>query len=285
MKVLLYLIIAFLWSWINWFIGLHYLSAGINSETINKFITFFFIGVYGPTFSSIVTTLYFEGFSGIVTLLKKLTIWKAPVKSYLTIIFLPLICLLSAVGLYSLFIGSVGQFNTHAFVAIPSILWASLPIGPLGEELGWRGFLLPELQNRVSAFKSSLIVGVIWYCWHIPLFFAPFGALVSGAPLTFLPLLIYFVFVVCLSCIYTWLVNQSKGSVLISLLFHLCINAGIGLIFFPDLKEHTKQLYYLSTPAFLLFAIYLEATTKFDKKTSANKSINASRANITQHQH
>lgn len=278
MKVSIYLLIAFLWSWINWFIGLHYLSAGINDKTINQFVTFFFIGVYGPSLSAIITTLYFDGFSGLVSLLRKLTNWRCPLKSYLIVIFLPLACLVSAVGLFSFFIGNIGRFDSHAIVAIPSILWASLLAGPLGEELGWRGFLLPELQNKFSALKSSFIIGLVWYCWHIPLFFAPFGTLVSGAPLSFLPLLFYLVFVICLSCIYTWLVNQAKGSVLISILIHLSINAGIVLLFFPDLKDNAKELYFLSTPAFLLFTVYLGVKTKFEQKTSANKSIAASGA-------
>jgi membrane protease YdiL (CAAX protease family) len=192
-----------------------------------------------------------------------------PFKNYLVIVFLPLLCLASALALYSFFIGDIGHFDRHAGVAIPSILLASLLAGPLGEELGWRGILLPEFQKKFPAFKSSLIIGVIWYCWHIPLFFAPFGTLVSGAPLTFFTLLFFLVFVICLSCIYTWLVNQSKGSVLMSLLIHLSINAGIALLFFPELKDHAKQLYFLSTPAFLLFTLYLGLTTKFEKKISA----------------
>ena len=43
----------------------------------------------------------------------------------------------------------------------------------IGEELGWRGFLLPTLQTRLSAIASALIIGLIWFCWHIPLFWAP----------------------------------------------------------------------------------------------------------------
>lgn len=47
----------------------------------------------------------------------------------------------------------------------------SLIRGPLGEELGWRGYLQLELNKRFSLLKSSLIVGVIWAVWHLPLWF------------------------------------------------------------------------------------------------------------------
>jgi membrane protease YdiL (CAAX protease family) len=271
LKVLIYLIISFLWSWTNWLIGLHYLPAGVSEETINKFVTFFFIGVYGPSISAIITTFCFTGFSGTLALFKKLFIWRSSWIVYLVIVFLPSLFLASGLGLYRLFIGNIGRFDLHAIVTVPSVLWASLFAGPLGEELGWRGFLLPELQNRFSAAKSSFIIGIIWYCWHIPLFFAPFGTLVSGAPLSFLPLLIYLIFVTCLSCIYTWLVNNSKGSVVIAILIHLFINAGIALLFFPDLKDHYKDLNLLSFPAFFLFTIYLGVKTKFNRSHDDNR--------------
>ena len=53
---------------------------------------------------------------------------------------------------------------------IPTILWAGLFAGPLGEELGWRGFLLPEFQKRFPNLKSAIIIGIVWFIWHIPLF-------------------------------------------------------------------------------------------------------------------
>nr|WP_096190484.1 type II CAAX endopeptidase family protein [Evansella halocellulosilytica] len=48
----------------------------------------------------------------------------------------------------------------------------SLVRGPLGEELGWRGYALNELQKKYSPLKSALIVGVLWGFWHTPLWFA-----------------------------------------------------------------------------------------------------------------
>ena len=68
-KIFTFLILTFLWSWTNWSIGLNYLSDGINQESIGKFITYFFIGVYGPSISGVLTTLFFEGPSGLLDLL------------------------------------------------------------------------------------------------------------------------------------------------------------------------------------------------------------------------
>ena len=132
-----------------------------------------------------------------------------------------------------------------------------LRVDPLGEELGWRGFLLPEFQNLFSPVKSSLIIGVIWASWHIPLFFAPIGTAVSGGEVTFGSVLFFYFFVVCLSFIYTWVVNNSHGSVLMSLLIHLFINAELLMLFFPSLATHTKLIYYLSAPVYLIFSLLL----------------------------
>jgi len=274
-KSLLFLLITFGWSWINWFIGLCFLSDGINDETINQFIKYFFVGVYGPFIGAIITTLYFGSFKETLGLLKRLFIWKVPLYNFLIVIVLPLVFLGSWIGLYTLFIGSPGVFE-NKFLAIPAVLLNSVYIGPLGEELGWRGFLLPELQKNNSAIKSALMVGIIHFSWHIPLFWAPFGALVSGQPFSILLLLTYLVLVICWSGIQTWLVNNSSGSVLIAILFHLFINAGIALLFFPELytdADRSKTVYYLSSVVTIPFTVYLGLKTKLNSKWAKAKSM------------
>jgi len=267
-KTCTYLLITLIWSWTLWIIGLNHLSEGINQESIGKFITYFFAGVYGPTISGIITTLFFDGFSNFLALLKKLFIWETSFKNYLYVIFLPVLFVLIGVGLYSLFIGPIGAFDEMAFLTIPTILWAGLFAGPLGEELGWRGVLLPEFQKRFSNLKSAILIGVIWFIWHIPLFWAPFGTLVSGEPITLVPILTYFVMLICLSVIITWLVVNSKGSVLIAILFHLSINAGIVLLFFPELSMDFKKVHLLSSIGILTFTIYLVVNNKLETTTN-----------------
>lgn len=265
-KIGIFLILCFLWSWILWMIGLQYLADGINQESISTFLVYFFVGVYGPTLSGIVTTLYFDGPSGVLALLKKLFIWKVPLKYYLYILVLPLLFVLIGIVLYSQFIGTIGSFDKMAFLLIPTILLAGWYAGPMGEELGWRGFLLPEFLKSYSNLKSAIVIGFIWFLWHIPLWWAPFGTLVSGGDITFLPVLTYFMMLICLSIIITWLVIRSKGSVLIAVLFHLSINAGIALLFFPELTMEFKKVHLLSGVGMVLFTLYLLISKKLQTK-------------------
>ena len=74
---------------------------------------------------------------------------------------------------------------------------------------------------------------------------------------------------ICLSILTTWFVLDSKGSVLIAILFHLSINAGIALLFFPELNMDFKKVHLLSSIAMLLFAGILVAKNKL--KTNAKK--------------
>jgi uncharacterized protein len=260
-RISAFLIIAFLWSWVFWFIGLNYLWTDKTAEGIDRFVWYFFIGVYGPSVSAIMTTFWFGGFRSVAGLLSKLLIWKTSPLVYVLIFFLPLLLVAFGLAGYALFINSVGRLDGYAVLTVPSVLWGALFAGPLGEELGWRGFLLPEFQGKSSAIKSSVIIGVIWYFWHTPLFLAPFGTLVSGSQLTLLPLITYLAVTVSLSCICTWAVNRSDGSVLIAILTHLFANAGLGLLFFPEVIGEYKLIYLLSTPAMAAFALWLVVRT------------------------
>ena len=95
--------------------------------------------------------------------------------------------------------------------------------GPLGEEIGWRGYALPRLQARRSALSASLIIGVIWALWHLPLW-------LTGAPGRTPSLYAAFVVsVIALSVILTWVYNSSGGSLLVVVLIHATVNLPMTL--------------------------------------------------------
>ena len=90
-----------------------------------------------------------------------------------------------------------------------------------GEEVGWRGYVLPRLQAKYNALVSSLIVGVIWGLWHIPKFLAPGNTSPFGW---------FMIKVIADAVLYTWLYNNTKGSLLLATLFHAAGNtAGVFL--------------------------------------------------------
>jgi membrane protease YdiL (CAAX protease family) len=93
----------------------------------------------------------------------------------------------------------------------------------LGEEPGWRGFALPELQTKYSPLIASLILAPLWALWHLPLIGNEF-------PWPIVPAFLLSIFGG--TFVQTWLFNRTKGSVLLAMLFHATVNTvGAGLIF------------------------------------------------------
>jgi membrane protease YdiL (CAAX protease family) len=99
--------------------------------------------------------------------------------------------------------------------------------GPLGEELGWRGFALPRLQQRHTALTSSVLLGLVWGLWHIPLYFVPgtgqHEILRTGTSPAF-AIGGFVTWTIGLSVLLTWLFNQTRGSLIVVILFHAAVN-------------------------------------------------------------
>jgi membrane protease YdiL (CAAX protease family) len=108
---------------------------------------------------------------------------------------------------------------------------AILGAGPLGEEGGWRGYLLPRLLEQGGEMRSSLIIGVIWALWHLPIM-AMFADWRSGVPLTaYLPL--YTAGVIGLSFVISRVWVIGGGSLVPCIWLHGLVNAVGGLAFDP----------------------------------------------------
>ena len=120
------------------------------------------------------------------------------------------------------------------------------PGSALGEELGWRGFALPRMQARNSALKASLIIGILWGCWHLPLWLTG----TESHPISlFGP---FVVAVIASSVIYTWLYNNTGGSLLIIVLYHAASNLPITVLISPMGSQGTQP--FLIYVAFIVVA-------------------------------
>jgi membrane protease YdiL (CAAX protease family) len=128
----------------------------------------------------------------------------------------------------------------------------------LGEEIGWRGFLVPQLFKRVSFTGTAFISGIVWSCWHYTILI--WGDYNSGTPAWF-GLTCFTVMVVAMSFIYAWMRIKS-GSVWTAALLHASHNLYVQAIFTPLTRNTGKTAWYLDEFGVVLplvavgFAIY-----------------------------
>lgn len=103
------------------------------------------------------------------------------------------------------------------------IYW--LFFGPVPEELGWRGYALDGLQDRMSALRASLILGVIWALWHVPLYFIDGTFQADEVGWLSQRFWIFMLSIVLESILYTWIFNNTNRSTLSAIVFHFVGNA------------------------------------------------------------
>lgn len=182
-----------------------------------------FFQIFSPTFSALTICWIIGGWDAIKKLLIGFTRWKASIWWYLAAFSLALVPLLFALVYRFLGYDSPGMDPKTTVPFLLGNLALTLYSGPLAEEAGWRGFALPKLQKRFGALLSSLILGTIWACWHLP-FYAISG---GGAGL---PFPIYFVMVLVVTIFITWIYNNTNGSLGLCVITHFCFNFSSAFI-------------------------------------------------------
>jgi uncharacterized protein len=99
--------------------------------------------------------------------------------------------------------------------------------GPLGEEIGWRGFALPRMQSSYGPLKATLLLGILWTFWHLEDFLTASqgGGPGTGLSAFYFHLPIFMVMVMALAIIMTWVFNHTRGSIFIAILLHASYDA------------------------------------------------------------
>ncbi len=139
---------------------------------------------------------------------------------------------------------SMGTVTTALFSLHAGLVVSLFLRGAMGEELGLRGFALPRLQERHSPFRSSLIIGLAWGAWHLPV-------LIGRDALS---IVAFVVLAIGLSFLFTLVFNGSGGSLVPGLLFHATLNWEDGFeVAFPALVGTDWEL--VSTLAFVLIGV------------------------------
>jgi membrane protease YdiL (CAAX protease family) len=179
----------------------------------------------GPFLAAFIMTGITEGRVGIGRLLRRFVLWRVGLGWYLfALLGFPMLLVLSVIVLP----GALASFQGLATLAplplLGILVYGFFLSGPLGEEPGWRGFALPRLQALHGPLVGSLILGPLWALWHLPLFFTPWNEL------TTFNLVVYVLATTCLTILYTWAFNNTKGSLLIAILIHWSFDAATVIV-------------------------------------------------------
>jgi uncharacterized protein len=219
-RLVFYFVIAYGFTWLFWG-ATSLIARGQLTLPIPPF-ALMILGGLGPMVAAIIATGLEQGSKGVRALFKQLLRFRVSLGWYVAaLVVLPLLRFVPA--LLHLVLGGVwpaeevlGQLTALPFL----FLFVALVGGGIDEEMGWRGYALPRLQNLTSPLKANLILGVVWACWHLPLWFIPDT---DQAALAF-PL--YLISTTALSFILGWIYNGTKGSLLLAVLAHTASNLG-----------------------------------------------------------
>jgi len=215
-QVTSFFVFTFVFSWYFW--G----AAASIPESRDLYLT---LGRFGPTVVGLALIYLFKGREGIRDIFSKMVAWRVNPLFYVFAIFGTALVVVPAIFAGTYLGGTGYSWNDPSqwymiFVTFGYVLFFSV----LGEELGWRGFALPRIQRDAVALVSSLVLGLVWGLWHVPLWFVP------GDFHQSLSLPIFLLQTMGFSVLYTWLYNNTGGSLLITGLFHAASNTTLGLL-------------------------------------------------------
>jgi uncharacterized protein len=242
-----FFVMAFVLSWYPWII------ASMRGRTSGP-------NPLGPFVAATIMTAVVSGRSGFREFFSRLVRWHVGVKAYAIVFLTPIRICLIAVGITLCFTSPPSTLSIEKLREVPErLLFIFLFIG-LGEEPGWRGFALPQLQTRYSPLVASLILAPVWALWHLPLVGNEF------------PWPIVIAFLLSLfgaTFMLTWLFNRSNGSVFLPMLFHATVNTvGAGLIFPLFSGAALITLWYIYGVIWLCLGL---ATLLFSANSSARR--------------
>lgn len=256
-----FFILAFGLSWIAWspwWLGQDGLGLLPIPGSIQVIALVNPIGIFGPAAAALIVIRATEGRAGVrhfwvsVTNLRfGLRWWGAALLGVPALLFIGVLLLP----------GTLDLFTTDGLAGVlmiyPVQLLGIVFLGGGLEEIGWRGFAQPKLQEKCSPLSAALLIGTVWAAWHAPLFLTQTWDTPRS---TIAQILLYVVVVIGLSVIMAWVRNGS-GSTPAAVLAHASVNGSLGVLVvaFPQSLVETSNWWGLGI---ILAAAVVALTTK-----------------------
>jgi len=210
--LLTFFVVTYLVTWA------FFLAAGITPAAGPRGLLFL-LGTFAPGFVALWLTGRASGRRGVAALLRRLIDWQVPARWYLFAASYIAVVKLTVALVHRAATGAWPRFgDVPWYLMLAATVGSTLVGGQTGEEIGWRGYALPRLAARFGLGGGSVLLGVLWASWHLPLFFVPeadtFG---QSFPL-------FLIQVTALSVAMAWLYANTRGSLLPVMLMHAAVN-------------------------------------------------------------
>ncbi len=220
-------------------------------------ILLFVVGGFVPSIAGIILTGYFEGKTGVRNLLRSSVNFGFSKRWYLLMLTTAVFLAFGGILIYSA-LGN--RFDYSQFIEQLPTLIPLIVLGPISEEFGWRGFALKRMLKFTTPNIASLIIGLGWSLWHLPLFF-----MLGTSQYEFgLPFVVFMISVTSTSFAYTFFFIKTNGSLLSAIFLHWVFTYGMQVV--ASTVERTTLYNWLEfIPALILgvvFAVLIKSAYK-----------------------
>jgi CAAX protease family protein len=213
--------LTYLVTWASWLAAWAVPGGGASAGHLRPGpgMVLFYLGTFAPAFVALWLTARNEGNAEVRALLGRLVQWRVGLRWYLFALTYFAAIKLAAALIHRLATGEWPRFGDEPlYLMVAAVIGSIMFFGQAGEELGWRGYALPRLATRFGLAGASIVLGIIWAAWHLPLFFLP-GTETTGQSFPF-----YLLAVTALSVAIAWLYSNTNGSLFLTMLMHAAIN-------------------------------------------------------------
>jgi membrane protease YdiL (CAAX protease family) len=246
----IFFLLTFALSWASW-----YAAAALGGGAVGNVPVYatalVYLGTFAPAIVAIAMTRASDGKSGVRALLARLFQIETSAKWYLFAILFMITVKLIVAALHRVAFGEWPVFGSESiWLMFGATAVSFLLLGQAGEEVGWRGYVLPRLASRVGLPWASLGLGVIWAAWHLPLFFLFTDADKHGQSFP-----LYLLQVTALSVTVAWVWWKTGGSLTLTMLLHAAVNNTKDIV--PSVSTGATDVWGLSAsrPAWLTVAV------------------------------
>lgn len=196
------------------------------------------LGTFAPSLVALALTAQVDGSPGVEVLLRRILRWRVRARWYVFAITYMAVIKLAVAVVHRIVTGVWPRFGEEPWFLMAAATVVSTWV-QAGEEIGWRGYALPRLAARIGLARASVLLGLVWACWHLPFFFF------SGSDKSGQSFPLYLLQVTALSVAAAWLYWRTDGSLLLVMLMHSAVNNTKDIV--PSAVAGATNLWALST--------------------------------------